>query len=57
MKLEFNFNSFIMEKPETNKAIYRNKIKYRNQSTDLQSKSMDWYLYDRDHRHERVNRK
>ena len=26
-----------------------------NQSIDLQSKSMDWFLYDRDLRHERVN--
>ena len=28
---------------------------YRNQSTDLQSKSMVWFLHDRDLRHERVN--
>ena len=28
---------------------------YKNQSIDLQSKSMDWFLYDRDLRHERVN--
>ena len=28
---------------------------YRNQSNDLVYKSMDWYLYDRDLRHERVN--
>ena len=28
---------------------------YRNQSIDLQSKSMDWFLYDRDLRCERVN--
>ena len=27
---------------------------YRNQSIDLQSKSMDWFLYDRDLRNERV---
>ena len=27
----------------------------KNQSTDLQSKSMDWFLCDRDLRHERVN--
>ena len=27
----------------------------RNQSIDLQSKSMDWFLYDRDLRHEKVN--
>ena len=27
---------------------------YRNQSIDLQRKSMDWFLYDMGHRHERV---
>ena len=27
----------------------------RNQSIDLQSKSMNWFLYDRDLRHERIN--
>ena len=26
----------------------------RNQSIDLQSKSLDWFLYDRNFRHERV---
>ena len=26
----------------------------RNQSIDLQGKSMDWFLYDRDLHHERV---
>ena len=30
-------------------------LPYRNRSIDLQSKSMDWFLYDRDLRHERVN--
>ena len=34
-----NFNSFMTEVPT---------ISYRNQSIDLQSKSMDWFLYDRD---------
>ena len=28
---------------------------YRNHSTDLQRKSMVWFLHDRDHRHETVN--
>ena len=28
---------------------------YRNQSIDLQSKSIDWFLYDRDLRYEKVN--
>ena len=30
-------------------------LSYRNQSIDLQSKSMDWFLCHRDPRHERVN--
>ena len=29
-------------------------LSYRNQSIDLQSKSMDWFPYDIDLRHERV---
>ena len=31
-------------------------ILYRNQSIDFQSKSIDWFLFNRNHRHERVNR-
>ena len=34
---------------------WRRSLSYRNQSIDLQSKSMDRFLYDRDLRHERVN--
>ena len=30
-------------------------LPYRNQSIDLQSRSMDWFLYDTDIRHKRVN--
>ena len=30
-------------------------LSYRNQSIDLQSKSVDWFLYDRDLYQERVN--
>ena len=33
----------------------RRPLSYRNQSIDLQSKSMDWFLYDNDLRLERVN--
>ena len=33
---------------------WRRPLSYRNQSIDLQSKSMDWFLYDNDLRHERV---
>ena len=36
---------------------WRKSLSYRNQSTDFQSKSMDWFLYDRDPRHERINLK
>ena len=33
---------------------WRRSLSYRNQSIDLQSKAVDWFLYDRDLRHERV---
>ena len=33
---------------------WRRSLSCRNQSLDLRSKSMDWFLYDRDIRHERV---
>ena len=33
---------------------WRRLLSYRNQSIDLQSKSMDWFLYDNGLRHERV---
>ena len=32
---------------------WRGPLSYRNQSIDLQSKSMDWFLYDNGTRHER----
>ena len=35
----------------------RRPLSYRNQSIDLRSKSMDWFLYDIGLRHEKVNRK
>ena len=34
---------------------WRGSLSYRNQSIDLQSKSVDWFLYDNGLRHERVN--
>ena len=34
----------------------RGSLSYRNKSTDLQSKSMNWFLYDKDLRHERVKK-
>ena len=33
---------------------WRWPLSYRNQSTDLLRKSMDWFLYDNGLRHERV---
>ena len=33
---------------------WRRSLSYRNQSVDLQSKSLDWFLYDRDFHHERI---
>ena len=33
---------------------WRRLLSYRNQSTELRSKSMDWFLYDNGLRHERV---
>ena len=33
---------------------WRRSLSYRNQSIDLQGKSMNWFLYDKDLRHERV---
>ena len=33
----------------------RRPLSYRNQSIDLQSKSMKWFLYENGLRHERVN--
>ena len=34
---------------------WRRPLSYRNQSFDLRSKSMDWFLYDKGLRHERAN--
>ena len=34
---------------------WRRLLSYRNQSIDLPSKSMDWFLYDNELRHENVN--
>ena len=33
---------------------WRRSLSYRNQSIDLQNKPMDWFLYDKYVRHERV---
>ena len=34
---------------------WRRSLSYRNQSIDLLCKPMDWFQYDRDLRHERIN--
>ena len=34
---------------------WRRSLSYRNQASDRQSKSINWFLYDRDLRHQRVN--
>ena len=34
---------------------WRRSLSYRNQSIDLRSKSMEWFLYDNGLCHERVN--
>ena len=34
---------------------WRRSLLYRSQSIDFSCKSMDWFLYDRDLRHERVS--
>ena len=34
---------------------WRRPLSYKNQSIDLQSKAMDWFLYDNGLHHERVN--
>ena len=38
-------------------SFMRGWLSYRNQSIDLQSKSMDWLLCNNCHRHERVKEK
>ena len=45
MKVDLALNSFMREVPT-----------YRNQSTELLYKSMDWFLYDRNIHHERVTK-
>ena len=55
-----SFGKWMFEKPFTNNPCrsltlsWRRSLSYRNQSIDLFCKSMDWFLYDRDLRYERV---
>ena len=48
-----------VQRNQANKSLtpsWRGPLSYRNQSIDLQSKSMDWFLYDNSLCHERVKR-
>ena len=47
------FNKRVISSLPKELSIFQG-LRYRNQSIYLQSKSMDWFLYDRYHRHERV---
>ena len=68
-KINLN-NSYTISKKEKNKLLldpwhsskeqilalsWRRPLSYRNQSINLLSKSMEWFLYDNGFRHERVN--
>ena len=59
--IEEHFDEVMFERNEFDLFDYhlplswRRTISYRNQSIALQSKSMDWFLYDNGLRHERVN--
>ena len=53
----FNRNFFIdikLNRIEFLTLSWRRPLSYRNESLDLQSKSVDWFLYDNDLHHERV---
>ena len=39
---------------KTSTLSWRRSLSYRNQFIELQSKSMDWFLYDSNLRHEKV---
>ena len=45
----------IVHLQQTQSQITQRSLSYRNHSIDLLSTSMDWFLYDRDLCHERVN--
>ena len=51
-KFRNNFAWSILQTPLT--LSWWRSLSYRNQSIDMQSKSMDWFLYDRHQRNERV---
>ena len=47
--------NFIPKLTEILTHSWQRSLSYRNQYIDLQSKLMDWFIYDRDLRDERVN--
>ena len=56
---KYNGSAYALEVNINDRALpltlsWRRPILYRNQSIDLRSKSMDWFLYDIGLRHERV---
>ena len=52
--IQFSFPILYHLEKDLFNSFMRRSLSYRNQSIDLQSKSMDWFLYHRDLRHERV---
>ena len=52
--MKTNVNIYQLERNFT--LSWWRPLSYRNQSIDLQSKSMDWFLFDNGLRRERVNR-
>ena len=56
VKVYLKFQTFTRQRPNMRPNFYMTKVLYRNQSTDLPCKLMDWSLYHKDLRHERVNR-
>ena len=51
--LVFNFKFISHSTPQI--LSWRRPLSYRNQHTDLLCKSIDWFLYDRDLRYERIS--
>ena len=52
---DFAWNIIVISGLVLSSLLWRRSLLYKNQSSDLLSKSMDWFLYGRDLRHERVN--
>ena len=48
------FGYFATSSMKGSTLLWRGSLSYRNQSIDLKTKSVDWFLHDRDLRRERV---